>query len=251
MRSFFFIIGGLLTLDTIALYTVSNGNLGTALPAIIGVPLILLAIFYPILTAWFATPIGHVFKVIIICTYVSFFLVAGAMFCVLKSAEHEKVEPNSDVLIVLGCAVRNGRPSLALRYRLDAALGYLSQSPDTMVIVSGGQGPQESMSEARAMADYLIAQGLDESRIILEDQSASTYENFKFSKAIIDERFSPDSSVAFVTTGFHVYRSQRVAAMHGIEAAGIPAPDIWYSAPNNYLRESLAVVAYTLMGQLT
>ena len=155
------------------------------------------------------------------------------------------------MLIVLGCAVRNGRPSLTLRYRLDAALHYLANSPDTTVIVSGGKGPQESVSEARAMADYLVARGIDPARIILEDKSTSTYENFKFCKAILDERFHPASTVAFVTTGFHVYRSRRVAAMHGIAAGGIPAKDIWYSAPNNYLREGLAVIAYTLTGKLT
>ncbi len=251
MRIFFFIIGCLLTLDTIALSAVSNGNLGTALPAILGAPLVLLALFYPSLAPWFATPLGRACKILAICLYAAFFLVAGSMFALLKRAEGEEVEPNRDVLIVLGCAVRNGRPTLTLRYRLDEALRYLDESPDTIVIVSGGQGPQESISEARAMADYLIARGLEEKRIILEDQSTSTYENFKFCKTILDARFEPDSSVAFVTTGFHVYRSRRVAAMHGITAGGIAARDVWYSAPNNYLRESFAVLLYTLTGRLT
>lgn len=251
MRSFFFIIGSLLTLDTIALSMVSNGHLGTALPAVLGAPLVLLALFYPALTAWFATPLGHACKVLLTCLYVAALLLAAAMTAFLKHAEHDNVEPNRDVLIVLGCAVRNGRPSLTLRYRLDAALAYLSQSPDTTVVVSGGQGPQESVSEARAMADYLMARGIAQERIILEDQSTSTYENFKFCKAILDARFDADASVAFVTTGFHVYRSRRVAAMHGIRAVGLPARDIWYSAPNNYLREGIAVIIYTLSGKLT
>ncbi|NCB30838.1 MAG: YdcF family protein [Clostridia bacterium] len=251
MRSFIFIIGALLTLDTAALSLVSNGNLGTVLPAVLGIPLLLLSIFYPALTAWFATPLGHACKVLLICLYGACFLVLSIMTVLLKSAEHAEVEPDRDVLIVLGCSVRNGRPSLTLRYRLDAALAYLDQSPHTTVIVSGGQGPQESVSEARAMADYLTAHGLDASRIILEDQSTSTYENFKFCKTILQERFPGDASVAFVTTGFHVYRSGRVAAMHGIRAEGIPAQDVWYSAPNNYIREGIAVVLYTLSGKLT
>lgn len=250
MRCFFFIIGLLLTLDTAVLSMVSNGNLGTALPAVLGAPLMLLALFYPFLTAWFATPLGHACKALAICLYAAFFLAVGAMTCLLKSAEHDQVEPNRDVLIVLGCSVRNGRPSLTLRYRLETALSYLAQSPDTIVIVSGGQGPRESVSEARAMADYLMAHGLDQGRLILEDQSKSTYENFKFCKAILRERFPPDASVAFVTTGFHVYRSSRVAAMHGIRAQGVPARDVWYSAPNNYMREGLAVILYTLAGKL-
>lgn len=251
MRTFFFIMGALLTLDTAALSMVSNGNLGTAMPAVLGVPLLILALFYPAFTAWFATPLGHVCKVIVLCLYAAFFLVVGAMTLVLKSAERAHVEPGRDALIVLGCAVRNGRPSLTLCYRLDVALRYLEDSPNTTVIVSGGQGPQESVSEAKAMADYLAAHGVPRERIILEDQSTSTYENFKFCEEILAERFPQGASVAFVTTGFHVYRSRRVAAMHGIEAAGIPARDIWYIAPNNYVREGIAVIIYTLTGKLT
>ena len=119
------------------------------------------------------------------------------------------------------------------------------------MIVSGGKGPDEAVSEAQAMADYLIAHGFPRERIILEDRSTSTYENFWFCKDILSARFPADASVAFVTTGFHVYRSRRVAAMHGIIADGIPARDVWYSAPNNYIREGIAVIIYTLTGKLT
>lgn len=251
MRTFFFIIGSLLTLDTLALSFVSNGNLGTYMPAILGIPLVILALFYPAFTAWFATPLGHGFKVLVICLYAAFFLVVGAMTCLLKSATRTPVEPDRDVLIVLGCAVRKGRPTLTLRNRLDTALAYLEQSPHTTVIVSGGKGPDEAVSEAQAMADYLIAHGFPRERIILEDQSTSTYENFWFCKDILSARFPADASVAFVTTDFHVYRSRRVAAMHGITADGIPARDVWYSAPNNYIREGIAVIIYTLTGKLT
>lgn len=94
------------------------------------------------------------------------------MTCLLKAPW--LVEPDRDVLIVLGCAVRKGQPTLTLRNRLDAALAYLEQSPHTTVIVSGGKGPDEALSEAQAMADYLIAHELPRERIILEDQSTST-----------------------------------------------------------------------------
>ncbi len=251
MRLFFLITGGLLILDTLGLSLVSNGNLGTYMPAILGIPLLLLGLFYPMFTAWFATPLGHAAKILVICLYCAFFLVIGFMTCLLKSAAQEKVEPDKDVLIILGCAVRNGRPSLTLRYRLDRALAYLEESPHTTVIVSGGRGQDESISEAQAMADYLIAHGFPAGRIILEDASTSTYENFLYCKQILDARFPPEASVAFVTTGFHVYRARRVAKMHGISAQGIAARDIWYAAPNNYIREGIAVIVYTLTGRLT
>ena len=131
----------------------------------------------------------------------------------------EWMENGKDVLIVLGCAVRGERVSLTLKLRLDAALEYLEHSPNTAVIVSGGKGDGENISEAEAMKRYLVSHGVDEGRIITEDKSTSTWENFKFSKEILDERF-PGASAAFVTTNFHVYRAGRVAIMNGIEAEG-------------------------------
>ena len=175
-----------------------------------------------------------------------FFCCMGAM---LGSAAHKKADYGKDVLIVLGCAVRGERVSLTLKLRLDAALEYLEHSPNTAVIVSGGKGDGENISEAEAMKRYLAAHGIDESRIITEDKSTSTWENFKFSKMILDQRF-PGASAAFVTTNFHVYRAGRVAIMNGIEAEGYGAKDVWYTAPNNYMRESIAVAVYKLRGLL-
>jgi len=249
MRAFLIILGGALTLDTAALQSVSNGHLGTVLPAICGVPLLIWGIFYPFFTKWFATPFGHAIKCLFVggcLALLAFFVV---MTCVLASAAAKKAEPGRDVLLVLGCGVRGERVSLTLRYRLDAALGYLADNPDTAVIVTGGQGPGEDIPEAVAMARYLIDHGVDPSRITIEDESTSTWENFEFCKPILDERF-PGASVAVVTTAFHVYRSLRVAQMHGIDAQSVASRDLWYTAANNYLREGIAVVIYKLKGQL-
>lgn len=249
MRAFLIILGGLLTLDTAALQTVSNGHLGTVLPAICGVPLLIWGVFYPFFTRWFATPFGHAIKCLFVggcLALLAFFMV---MTCVLGSAAAKKAAPGKDVLIVLGCGVRGERVSLTLKYRLDKALEYLESSPDTAVIVTGGQGPGENIPEALAMQRYLVQHGIEESRIIMEDKSTSTWENFEFCKPILDERF-PGGSVAFVTTSFHVYRSLRVAKMHGIDAESLSSRDMWYTAPNNYLREGIAVVIYKLRGQL-
>ena len=242
-------LGALLTLDTVLLSMVSNGHLGTILPAIMGIPMLLIGIFREHLFPWFQTPLGRWIKTSLIIIYaaaVVFFCVMGS---ILSSTAHKKAEYNKDVLIVLGCAVRGNRVSLTLQYRLDAALQYLSHSPDTHVIVSGGKGDGENISEAQAMKDYLVSHGVDPSRITMEDKSTSTWENFKFTREILDERF-PDASVAFVTTAFHVYRSGRVAIMNGIEADAYAAKDVWYSAPNNYIRESIAITLYKIQGLL-
>lgn len=249
MHIFLMITGALLTLDTVLLSMVSNGHLGTVLPAIMGVPLIIMGALKSHIFPWFTTPIGRWVKAAIILIYAVMVVFFGIMGAILSSSASKKAEYNKDVLIVLGCAVRGNKVSLTLKYRLDAALEYLEHSPDTHVIVSGGKGDDESISEAQAMRDYLLSHGVDESRITMEDKSASTWENFKFSKEILDKRF-PCASVAFVTTAFHVYRAGRVAIMQDIYAEAYAAKDVWYSAPNNYMRESLAVTLYKIRGLL-
>lgn len=249
MHVFLIIAGAFLTLDTVFLSMVSNGHLGTVLPAIMGIPMLLIGLFRKHLFLWFQTPPGRWAQTLLIAVYAAamvFFLVMGI---ILSSSASKKAEYNKDVLIVLGCAVRGDKVSLTLKYRLDAALEYLSHSPDTHVIVSGGKGDGENLSEAQAMKDYLVSHGVDPDRITMEDKSTSTWENFKFSREIIDRRF-PDASAAFVTTAFHVYRSGRVAIMNGIEAEGYAAKDVWYAAPNNYMRESIAITLYKIQGLL-
>ncbi len=249
MHIFLIIAGAVLTLDTVLLSLVSNGHLGTVLPAIMGLPMLLIGIFKNHLFPWFLTPAGRLIKTVLIIIYaaaVVFFCVMGA---ILSSTAHQKAGYNKDVLIVLGCAVRGDKVSLTLKYRLDAALEYLEHSPDTHVIVSGGKGDGENLSEAQAMKDYLTSHGVDPDRITMEDRSTSTWENFKFTREIMNRRF-PDASAAFVTTAFHVYRSGRVAIMNGIEAEPYAARDVWYAAPNNYIRECIAITLYKIQGLL-
>ena len=85
-------------------------------------------------------------------------------------------------------------------------------------------------------------------RILQEDRAESTAENFAFSKAIIDQQLSPDASIGFVTTRFHVFRASRVARKGGIDARGLGAPDVWYLAINNFLRECVGICWYTVKG---
>ncbi len=250
MKVFLILLGALLMGDTLALSMVSNGNLGVWLPGILGLPLLLWGLFYAPVSAWFATPLGHWVRGIILFGYGAFLAFLFITTALLRHAEQKTASPGCDALIVLGCAVRGDRVSLTLKYRLDAALNYLEESPNTLAIVSGSQGAGEDISEARAMADYLIAHGIATDRILLEDRATSTYENFLFSKAMIETKLGENATVAFVTTGFHTYRAAGVARQCGLAAAGIPAKDIWYSAPNNYIRECIAVTMYKIRGLL-
>lgn len=152
-----------------------------------------------------------------------------------------KTDEKELTLIVLGCQVKGESPSLMLSERLSAAYGYLSENPDSVCIVSGGQGADEEMSEALCMYNYLTGHGIEKERIFLEDKSTSTYENLKFSKAVM-EKAGLTGKVGIVTNEFHEKRANMIAGRLGIESTGVPAPTLWVLKPTYYLREAYALI---------
>lgn len=157
-------------------------------------------------------------------------------------------DQNADYVIVLGAQVKGTSPSYNLKRRLDVAYEYLEKNPETKVILSGGQGKGEDITEAQAMSTYLEEKGISKDRMLLENQSVNTYENIKYSKQLIN---SKKSSVIIVTNDFHVFRSVRIAKKQGIKyVQGLGATTHWYTVPNLYLREGFAVVKYFLCGQI-
>ena len=152
-----------------------------------------------------------------------------------------RTEEKNLTIIVLGCQVKGESPSLMLSERLDAAYGYLSENPGSLCIVSGGQGADEEISEALCMYNYLTQRGIDKERILLEDKSASTYENLKFSKAVMEEN-GLYGKVGIVTNEFHEKRANMIAETFGIESFGVPAPTLWILKPTYYLREAYALI---------
>lgn len=161
-------------------------------------------------------------------------------------------DPEADCgyVIVLGCGVHGITPSLSLQNRIDAAYEYLSAHPDSICIVSGGQGSGEDISEAECMYRELTGMGIDSSRIWLEDRSTSTEENLKFSLAVIEERTgSVPTQIGIVSSEYHLYRAGRMAQDLGLTAHGIPGETTWLSLRINYfLREIVGVWYYELFG---
>ena len=241
------LIGAFLVLDTIVVSMLSNYNLGVILPAILGVPLLLLGVFMHHMNGGFW---GFVKWFLLVCYALGaiFLLVMGVL---MGTAGKRADKVDADALIVLGAAVHGDRVTWVLSNRLDTAADYLEAHPDTVCVVSGGKGNGETVSEASAMQKYLIERkGIDPDRILAEDRAVSTKENFAFSKALIEQRLGSDASIAFVTTDFHVFRATRVAAKTGIDAVGIAAPDVWYIRINNFLRECVGITVYALRGDI-
>lgn len=157
----------------------------------------------------------------------------------------QRMEKPADYVIVLGAQVKGTRVSRSLRQRLDAACAYLLEQEETLVIVSGGQGPGEDISEAEAMAAYLEAEGISERRILKEDRSVNTEQNLRFSQALITKE---DASVALVSSDFHIFRAVHIARAKGMKATGVPARSDLGMYPHNMVREAFALVKDLILG---
>ena len=163
------------------------------------------------------------------------------ILCVLIATQFtSKSVQNLDYIIVLGAQVREDGPSTVLKYRLDAAKEYLENNPDTMCIVSGGQGTNEPCTEAEAMAEYLIANGIEGDRILLEDKSRNTVQNITYSKSFLKTSYN---GVGIVTNNFHMFRAIKLAEAQGLENVyGIAADSHAAYLPNNVLRECCGIL---------
>lgn len=149
-------------------------------------------------------------------------------------------------MIVLGAGLRKDKPSMLLRYRLDKAYEYAAEHPDLLIVTSGGQGRDEWIPEGQAMRDYLIEKGLPADRVLAENKSTSTEENFAFSLDILKERgYSADTPIVYVSNAFHCYRAGRYAVRASFTTvAALPAHTPWRSVLPCYLREALALAYY-------
>ena len=241
-------LGAFGVLDTFFVSFLCNINLGVLMPALLGLPLLVVGLFLPRWTEFFVCAFGRVIKWLLVAGYGLFFLLFAVTSMLLHFAAVKAPPPDADAVIVLGAGLRGDKPMLVLRQRMDTAIAYMQKNPKAVAILSGGQGEGESISEAEAMARYFKGKGVPALRYIKEDASTSTQENFLYSREILRGRFRSDAVVTFVTTDFHVYRAGRVAEKMGLHVYGIAAPDVWYLSPNNYLRECIAVWVYALSG---
>ena len=152
----------------------------------------------------------------------------------------------ADAVIVLGAGVNGTEPSLSLRTRLDAALDYLERWPEIPVILTGGQGYGEEITEAACMYAYLTEHGVDPQRLILEEHAGNTSENFFLSWEKLEQvGVDPaQATVAVVTNDFHIARARLIAQKQGYgHTVGVPAPLPWLHLEVNYfLREAFAMV---------
>jgi len=181
---------------------------------------------------------------VLVFGYVSFLFVSYAIYGFL----YGRLAPyrRADFVVVLGSGLLDGvrvPPLLASRLeRARKVYGRIAKrrGTDPVLIVSGGKGGDEQVSEARAMADYLLERGFPADRLVLEDQSTSTEENILFSKAIIEES-GPDARCVIVTSSYHAFRAAIIARQADVRGQVAGARTAGYYWPNAMLREFAAV----------
>lgn len=157
-----------------------------------------------------------------------------------------RAQSGADYCIILGAQMKTSGPSDVLKRRLDRALVYLRENPETLAIVSGCQGSNEPVSEARGMYDYLVGAGIAPERILLEEASRNTRENLEFSGRLLSRQ---ENSVVLVTNNFHMFRALRLAEGAGYgHVQGLAASSYPWTLPNNLLREFMGVVKDFIAG---
>lgn len=162
----------------------------------------------------------------------------------MNAALKNEADGTNEFAVILGAKVKpGGIPSQSLKNRLDAAVDYLQKYPAVKAIVTGGQGADEDRTEASVMANYLIKHGIAEDRVLLEDQSTTTYENLLFAKKLLPEN---TASITIISNDFHLKRATVLARKLGLKADVVAAPTPKVVNTKSRIRERLAIIkAYT------
>ena len=149
-----------------------------------------------------------------------------------------------DAVVILGAGVNGKTPSLSLRVRLDAALAYVADKPDVPIVVTGGRGGGEDVTEAACMAAYLTERGIAPERILQEQKAMNTRENIDLSLQILRENgYDTERAVAFVTADYHLARTKVLYGGDGFIPVAATMPAKYFPLTvNYYLREAFGLL---------
>lgn len=240
------VLAVIILLNAGILWLVSNFNMGLAAATALGFALLIYAILFDFINRLLDNRVGLVLKTLLVIAAAIGIFVSSL---ITVAGRTDTVTYKEAAVIVLGAGLHGEEPSRILCYRLDTALQYHKANPDALIVVSGGRGAQESITEALAMERYLIARGVNPEKIVREEQSTSTYENFLYSKELLDSLLPAGYKAAYITNSFHVFRAGRVAKAAGLSAGRMHAENDGLTLLPDYLRECCAVPVYWLAGK--
>ena len=225
---------------------------GYGFSALVCCCLIALILFYtlmPLAAVPFPIAYKWIMRIVTVCLIIGILIVGITEALVIKASfgtPHESV----DYLLVLGAKVRVTGPSASLWDRIYAAADYLKAHPNTVAIVSGGQGDDEPWPEAGVMCQELVNLGIEPERIWMEDKATSTWENINFTLDLIEARTGtrPDE-LGILSSEYHLFRSSLFAKKCGIGFVGVPARTSRMGQTiNHFMREVAGVWHFLLLG---
>lgn len=186
--------------------------------------------------------VSRVGRVLFLAFLVSFVLIEGLIWA---GAQTDEAACDADYVLVLGAGIYEDRPSVTLRSRLDAALNLMEES-DAVIVLCGGQGSDEIMPESHVMYNYMVQNGADFDRLLIEDTSRNTIENIENAKAMLPE----GASTAVITNEFHLARTRRLMTRAGLDAVGVSAPTPYWSLRAVFcLREYCSTLGLIVSGR--
>lgn len=195
----------------------------------------------------FARVCTIVFTLALICGLILF----GVTEYFIIRASFGTPETQVDYLVVLGAKVRQDGPSVSLWDRIYETVSYLNAHPDTIAIVSGGQGEDEPITEAKSMHDELLKLGISEDRIWMEYKATSTDENLRYSLDLIEEKTGRrPQTLGVLSSEYHLFRASLMAKKLGIEFVGVPAKTTKITQLINHaMREVAGVWHFYIFGR--
>ena len=165
--------------------------------------------------------IYKIYRFVMMLFLSTFIILQGAITINFHRTSDVKSIENVNTMIILGAKVNEDGISKTLKRRLDKAIEYYNTNKNiNNIIVSGGQGSDEVVTEALAMKNYLVKNGVLKDKIIMEDKATTTLENIIFSKKIITDK-NLKGKVLIVTSDYHLFRGQFIASILGIDNEGL------------------------------
>lgn len=202
-----------------------------------------------ILSRRFPKQVRLVRRIVSVCLCVGLLIAAVTEVFIIRASFGDPKE-HCEYIVVLGAKVRYDGPSVSLMDRIRGAYDYMTEHPDVIAVVSGGQGADEPMSEAQCMYERLVAMGIDKERIWIEDQAASTWANLNYSLDLIEARTGQrPETLGVVSSEYHMLRAGMQAKDCGINPVRIPARTSLISQRvNHFMREVAGVWHYIVLG---
>lgn len=240
--SFILFLIGLLIYDGIKIILKEGNNWHNYLSLGLGLVFIAFLFIYPNFGHFYINDwVTYIYVFILLTSLYFIYIMVMYTFTAWINLINPK-NPHLDYIVVLGAGLLHGKDvSPLLAARINRGIEIMKKNPGSKLILSGGQGKDELLPEAVAMANYAKKQGVASDKLIIEDKSQTTAQNIKYSHQLM----KANAKFCLVTNSYHVYRALVLAKRQGLDCIGYGAKTKWYFTLNAFIREFIAYVVIT------